>query len=156
MAILDRTEALAAQGKTPLFFAKDTSLLGVIAVADTPKPTSRDAVAAFKSLGIDVIMLTGDNYRTAEAIGQQLGVTEVMAEVLPQDKERKIASLQQEGKKVAMVASRDVSLAKNRGVFPCAARASVRSSQSMRSMPASSIMARLPARQVCHQYRGPG
>ncbi len=100
---LDRTEALAAQGKTPLFFAKDTSLLGVIAVADTPKPTSRDAVAAFKSLGIDVIMLTGDNYRTAEAIGQQLGVTEVMAEVLPQDKERKIASLQQEGKKVAMV-----------------------------------------------------
>ena len=100
---LDRPEALAAQGKTPLFFAKDTSLLGVIAVADTPKPTSRDAVAAFKSLGIDVIMLTGDNYRTAEAIGQQLGVTEVMAEVLPQDKERKIASLQQEGKKVAMV-----------------------------------------------------
>ena len=72
-------------------------------MADTPKPTSRDAVAAFKSLGIDVIMLTGDNYRTAEAIGQQLGVTEVMAEVLPQDKERKIASLQQEGKKVAMV-----------------------------------------------------
>ena len=100
---LDRTEALAAQGKTPLFFAKDTSLLGVIAVADTPKPTSRDAVAAFKSLGIDVIMLTGDNRRTADAIGRELGVTEVMAEVLPQDKERKIAALQSQGKKVAMV-----------------------------------------------------
>jgi len=100
---LDRTEALAAQGKTPLFFAKEKELLGVIAVADTPKPTSRDAVAAFKSLGIDVIMLTGDNYRTADAIGQQLGVTEVMAEVLPQDKERKIAELQSQGKKVAMV-----------------------------------------------------
>ena len=100
---LDRTEALAAQGKTPLFFAKDTSLLGVIAVADTPKPTSRDAVAAFRSLGIDVIMLTGDNRRTAAAIGAQLGVTEVLAEVLPQDKERKVSELQSQGRKVAMV-----------------------------------------------------
>ena len=99
----DRAQALAAQGKTPLYFAKETSLLGLIAVADTPKPTSRDAVAAFKSLGIDVIMLTGDNRRTADAIGRELGVTEVMAEVLPQDKERKIAALQSQGKKVAMV-----------------------------------------------------
>ena len=102
-AWMELAEALANQGKTPLFFAKDTSLLGVIAVADTPKPTSKAAVAAFKSLGIDVIMLTGDNRRTAEAIGSQLGVTEVMAEVLPQDKERKVAGLQEQGKKVAMV-----------------------------------------------------
>ena len=99
----DRAQALAAQGKTPLYFAKDTSLLGLIAVADTPKPTSRDAVAAFHSLGIDVIMLTGDNRRTAGAIGAQLGVTEVMAEVLPQDKERKVSELQSQGRKVAMV-----------------------------------------------------
>ena len=99
----DRAQALAAQGKTPLYFAKDTSLLGLIAVADTPKPTSRDAVAAFRSLGIDVIMLTGDNRRTAGAIGAQLGVTEVMAEVLPQDKERKVSELQSQGRKVAMV-----------------------------------------------------
>ncbi len=99
----DRALALAAQGKTPLYFAKDTSLLGLIAVADTPKPTSRDAVAAFRSLGIDVIMLTGDNRRTAGAIGAQLGVTEVMAEVLPQDKERKVSELQSQGRKVAMV-----------------------------------------------------
>ena len=99
----DRAQALAAQGKTPLYFAKDTSLLGLIAVADTPKPTSRDAVAAFRSLGIDVIMLTGDNRRTADAIGAQLGVTEVMAEVLPQDKERKVSELQSQGRKVAMV-----------------------------------------------------
>ena len=93
-AWMELAEALA---KTPLFFAKDTILLGVIAVADTPKPTSKAAVAAFKSLGIDVIMLTGDNRRTAEAIGSQLGVTEVMAEVLPQDKERKVAGLQEQG-----------------------------------------------------------
>jgi len=99
----DRAQTLAAQGKTPLYFAKDTSLLGLIAVADTPKPTSRDAVAAFRSLGIDVIMLTGDNRRTAGAIGAQLGVTEVMAEVLPQDKERKVSELQSQGRKVAMV-----------------------------------------------------
>ena len=100
---LELADALANQGKTPLFFAKDTSLLGVIAVADTPKPTSKDAVAAFRSLGINVIMLTGDNRRTADAIGSQLGVAEVMAEVLPQDKERKIAGLQEQGKRVAMV-----------------------------------------------------
>ena len=100
---LDRAETLAGQGKTPLYFAKDAALLGLIAVADTPKPTSRDAVAAFRDLGVDVIMLTGDNRRTADAIGRELGVTEVMAEVLPQDKERKIAQLQEQGKKVAMV-----------------------------------------------------
>ena len=100
---LPKAEALANQGKTPLYFAQGTTMLGVIAVADTPKPTSRDAVAAFRSLGIDVIMLTGDNRRTADAIGRELGVTEVMAEVLPQDKERKISELQGQGKKVAMV-----------------------------------------------------
>ena len=100
---LSKAEALANQGKTPLYFAKGATMLGVIAVADTPKPTSKDAVAAFRSLGIDVIMLTGDNRRTADAIGRELGVTEVMAEVLPQDKERKIAGLQEQGKKVAMV-----------------------------------------------------
>ncbi len=100
-----QADALAAQGKTPLYFGDETEkkILGVIAVADTPKPSSRDAVAAFKELGLEVVMLTGDNNRTAEAIGRELGVTQVMAEVLPQDKERKIASLQGEGKKVAMV-----------------------------------------------------
>ena len=100
---LPKAEALANEGKTPLYFAKGTDMLGVIAVADTPKPTSKDAVAAFRSLGIDVIMLTGDNRRTADAIGRELGVTQVMAEVLPQDKERKIADLQSQGRKVAMV-----------------------------------------------------
>ena len=100
-----KADELAAQGKTPLYFGDgtDKKLLGVIAVADTPKPTSRDAVAAFRELGLEVVMLTGDNRRTAGAIGRELGVTQVMAEVLPQDKERKIAALQAEGKKVAMV-----------------------------------------------------
>ena len=99
----DRADELASQGKTPLYFAREKVMLGIIAVADTAKPTSREAVEAFKHLGIEVIMLTGDNRRTAEAIGSQLGVTEVMAEVLPQDKERKIKHLQDQGKKVAMV-----------------------------------------------------
>jgi Cu+-exporting ATPase len=100
-----KAEDLAAQGKTPLYFGDETDkkLLGIIAVADTPKPSSKDAVAAFRELGLEVVMLTGDNQRTADAIGRELGVTQVMAEVLPQDKERKIASLQAEGKKVAMV-----------------------------------------------------
>jgi len=99
----EKAEALAEEGKTPLYFARENTVLGIIAVADTPKPTSKDAVAAFRSLGIDVIMLTGDNRRTADAIGGQLGVTEVLAEVLPQDKEQKIAQLQAQGKRVAMV-----------------------------------------------------
>ncbi len=100
-----KADELAAQGKTPLYFADEPErkLLGIIAVADTPKPSSKDAVAAFQELGLEVVMLTGDNRRTAEAIGKELGVTQVMAEVLPQDKERKVASLQAEGKKVAMV-----------------------------------------------------
>ena len=98
-------DALAAQGKTALYFASEAQKqpLGLIAVADTPKPTSRDAVAAFRELGLDVVMLTGDNQRTAQAIGQELGVTQVLAEVLPQDKERKVFQLQQEGKRVAMI-----------------------------------------------------
>ncbi len=76
---------------------KNGKLLGVMAVADTPKPTSAAAVAGFQALGIDVVMLTGDNQRTAEAVGRELGVTQVIAEVLPQDKEREVAALQEEG-----------------------------------------------------------
>ncbi|MGE4275974.1 MAG: heavy metal translocating P-type ATPase, partial [Lawsonibacter sp.] len=98
-----QAEALAAQGKTPLYFADEQQVLGLIAVADTPKPTSAAAVSAFRALGIDVIMLTGDNRRTADAIGTQLGVTRVMAEVLPQDKEKTIKELQEQGRNVAMV-----------------------------------------------------
>lgn len=98
-----RAEQLAAQGKTPLYFAEDGKLLGLIAVADQPKPTSTAAVAAFRALGIRVVMLTGDNARTAQAVGSALGVDEIVSEVLPQDKERQVAALQAQGRKVAMV-----------------------------------------------------
>jgi len=99
----EKADELSNQGKTALYFADEEKVLGLIAVADTPKPTSADAVKAFRMLGLDVVMLTGDNQRTADAIGAQLGVDRVMAQVLPQDKERVISQLQSEGKKVVMV-----------------------------------------------------
>ncbi len=97
------SESFAENGKTPLYFAEDTRLLGVIAVADVVKPTSYDAIEQFKAMGIDVVMLTGDNKRTAEAIRKQLNIDRVVAEVMPQDKESEIRRIQDEGKKVAMV-----------------------------------------------------
>ena len=99
----DRGEALAQGGKTPLYFAEAGKMLGVVAVADPPKSTSAAAVRGFRELGIDVVMLTGDNRRTAEAVGRELGVTQVIAEVLPQDKEKVVADLQAQGKRVAMI-----------------------------------------------------
>ena len=97
-----KSEALAAQGKTPLYFALDGKLLGVIAVADVMKPDSAQAIEELKNLGIKVVMLTGDNQRTAEAIGRQAGVDTVIAGVLPDGKENVVRSLQEYGK-VAMV-----------------------------------------------------
>jgi len=96
-------DGLTENGKTPLYFAQDGRLIGLIAVADTVKPSSAEAMRGFRALGIDVVMLTGDNQRTADAIGRELGVTKVIAEVLPQDKEAVISSLQTEGRRVAMV-----------------------------------------------------
>lgn len=96
-------EALSSDGKTPLFFASSERCLGVVAVADVIKPTSAQAVKEFEALGIEVVMLTGDNQRTAQAIRRQVGISKVIAEVMPQDKEQVVRSLQQEGKKVAMV-----------------------------------------------------
>ena len=96
-------QALADEGKTPMYFARKGSVLGLIAVSDVPKDTSLQAVAAFRELGLDVVMLTGDNERTAAAIAHQLGIDQVQAQVLPADKQAVIARLQAEGKKVAMV-----------------------------------------------------
>ena len=96
-------DRLAREGKTPLFFVRGQELMGIIAVADTVKPTSAAAIGGFKKLGLDVILLTGDNRRTAEAIGGQLGLERVISEVLPADKERHVAALQAEGRVVAMV-----------------------------------------------------
>ncbi len=99
----DESDRLANQGKTPLYFAEEKKLLGIIAVADVVKPTSKQAIEGFKRIGIDVVMLTGDNSRTAEAIRSQLNIDRVVAEVLPQDKEREIRQIQESGKIVAMV-----------------------------------------------------
>ena len=96
-------ERLADEGKTPLYFARDGKLLGVIAAADVVKPTSSEAVARMREMGMDVIMLTGDNARTAEVIRKQVGIKTVIADVLPQDKEEKVRELQRQGRKVAMV-----------------------------------------------------
>lgn len=97
------TNRLATEGKTPLYFGNDKGILGIIAVADTVKPTSAAAIQEMEQMGIEVIMLTGDNKKTAEAIKNQLGLTKVIAEVLPQDKEQEIRKLQEEGHTVAMV-----------------------------------------------------
>ena len=95
--ILQRAEALASQGKTPLLFAWGSRLLGVIAVADPIKPESHDAIRDLQNMGIKVIMLTGDNERTAKAIAAQAGVDEVVAGVLPEGKEAVIRDLQSRG-----------------------------------------------------------
>lgn len=94
---------LADEGKTPLLFAAEGQYLGIIAVSDVVKPTSREAIHRFREMGINVVMLTGDNKRTAEAIRRQLDIPSVIAEVLPQDKEREIARLQAEGHRTAMI-----------------------------------------------------
>ena len=100
--LLKQSEALAEQGKTPMFFAENGRLAGIIAVADTMKEDSRQAVSELRNMGIRVVMLTGDNERTARAIGAQAGVDDVIAGVLPDGKESVIRKLQQYGK-VAMV-----------------------------------------------------
>ena len=99
---MNQAEKLAEAGKTPLLFAKDGKLLGIIAVADVIKPDSAQAVKELQNMGIQVVMLTGDNERTARAIGAQAGVDQVIAGVLPDGKESVIRSLKEKGK-VAMV-----------------------------------------------------
>lgn len=101
-AMKQKAEQLAEQGKTPLFFARGGKLIGIIAVADVIKEDSKEAVEELKNMGIHVVMLTGDNERTAKAIGSQAGVDEVIAGVLPEGKESVIRKLKEKGK-VAMV-----------------------------------------------------
>ena len=101
--LVDRAQGLAAQGKTPMFLAAGVKAMGVIAVADTLKDTSRDTVAQLLGMGLEVVMLTGDNAQTAQAIADQLGIDNVEAEVLPNDKVDVVRRLQSRGKVVAMV-----------------------------------------------------
>ena len=99
----DELERFARAGKTPLFFAKNGALVGTIAVADEVKPTSAAAITALGRLGVRTVMLTGDNKLTAQAIAREVGVSDVIADVLPADKERRVRELQEAGQAVAMV-----------------------------------------------------
>lgn len=94
---------MADEGMTPLLVAQEGRFLGIIGVSDTVKSTSYEAINAWEKMGVRVIMLTGDNRRTAEAVRQKLGISEVVAEVLPQDKEKKVSELKRQGHKVAMI-----------------------------------------------------
>ena len=96
-------DTLAEKGRTPIYFVRNSKLIGIIAVADTVKATSRSAIERLHELGLNVVMLTGDNARTAAAIADEVGITDVISDVLPTDKERQIRLLQEGGKKVAMV-----------------------------------------------------
>lgn len=97
------SDKLAGEGKTPMYIAVDNKISGIIAVADTVKENSRKAIDMLHKMGIEVVMITGDNKRTAEAIAKQVGIDRILAEVLPEDKADEVKKLQSEGKKVAMV-----------------------------------------------------
>jgi len=97
------SQSLSMEGKTPLFVADEESVLGIIAVADSIKPDSREAIQQLQSMGLEVYMLTGDNAKTAAAIQKMVGIQHIFSEVLPAEKEQKIAELQAQGKRVAMV-----------------------------------------------------
>jgi P-type Cu2+ transporter len=99
----ERAAALAERAKTPMFVAVDGEPAGIVAVADTIKPSAHETLRRFKQMHIEAVMITGDNKRTAEAVSRQLGIERVFAEVLPADKARYVQQLQREGKRVAMV-----------------------------------------------------
>ena len=101
--LVEKASVLAAQGKTPMFLSSDETAMGLIAVADTVKPEANEGLAKLREMGLEVVMLTGDNAQTAHAIAGQLGVDRVESEVLPQDKAAVIKRLQAEGRVVAMV-----------------------------------------------------
>ena len=99
----EQSNKLLKQGKTVLYFAKENNIIGMVAVADTIKETSHQAIKELKKNNIEVVMLTGDNKIVAETIGKELEIDKVVSEVLPQDKEKEVAKLQEQGKKVAFV-----------------------------------------------------
>ena len=98
-----KSELLSGEGKTPMFIAVKEKMAGIIAVADTLKPESKEAIAALRDLGLAIIMITGDSRRTAESIAREVTIDRILAEVLPKDKATEVKKLQAEGKIVAMV-----------------------------------------------------
>jgi Cu+-exporting ATPase len=101
--LADASDRMAAEAQTPVFVGSDGAVLGVIGIADPVKPSSKSAIRTLRSLGLEVVMLTGDHRATAEAIARQVGVDRVVAEVLPKGKVEEIQRLQGEGRKVGMV-----------------------------------------------------
>ncbi len=99
----DQAAELAKRGKTPILAAVDGRFAGLLAVADRVKPESRDAIRALRSMGLEVVMITGDNHRTAQAVAQEVGVDRVLAEVLPEGKASEVKRLQEEKRRVGMV-----------------------------------------------------
>ena len=95
--------SLAEEGKTPMFISEENRLLGIVAVADQVKETSKEAIRRLHNMGMEVAMITGDNEKTALAIAKQVGIDRVLAEVLPEDKAKEVKKLQDEGNKVGMV-----------------------------------------------------
>ncbi len=102
-ALEEASDKLAEEGKTPMYIALNGKLSGIVAVADVVKQSSRDAIRELHNMGIEVAMITGDNKKTASAIARQVGIDQVLAEVLPQDKSNEVKKLQAQGRKVAMV-----------------------------------------------------
>jgi P-type Cu2+ transporter len=101
--LAERAHELASEGRTVVHVARDGEAAGLVAIADAPRETAAEAITALREIGIRPVMLTGDNRQTAERIARELGIDEVIAEVLPEDKAQKVKQLQQEGRKVAMV-----------------------------------------------------
>src|SRR5690606_37272476 len=101
-ALTDQADQMRADGATVIFMAVDGKAAGLLDIADTIKKTTQEAIHGLKSLGIHIVMLTGDNRRTAEAVGLQLGIDEIEAEVLPEDKSRLVEKMRAEGRVVAM------------------------------------------------------
>ncbi|HEM4191315.1 TPA: HAD-IC family P-type ATPase, partial [Streptococcus suis] len=110
-------ETFAHQAKTPVFLASQQEVLAVIAIADKVKETSRQAVQALQTMELEVVMLTGDNEKTAQAIAKEVGIEQVVSQVLPDDKANQVKFLQEQGKTVAMVGDYDHAFGKSYGVL---------------------------------------
>lgn len=157
---------LENQGKTAMLMALDGSIAGILAVADTVKENSLEAIRELQHMGIEVVMITGDNKRTAQAIAKQVGITHVLAEVLPEDKANEVEKLKAQVKKVAMVgdgindapalATADVGMAIGTGTDVAMEAADITLMRGdLRSIPASIALSRSTMRNIKENFFGP-